>query len=238
MDYPREFFDLTYRFAQRIHCVTGLALDQALLRYTHLYLAFGLGRSFDPSVADWAAFIAGLRNAADPVDWMYATYRRLVGYLPPRQPDLPFGCFSYAVWAGGRVRLHFWNPERGVSPLRREFIPTRMAELRDLFTHVRATVPGASKVVGGSWLYNIEAYRRLFPEAFLSTARAEEPEAQFIALWGQFVDHRRQIKTDMAAAFLQRVGRAASLDEILRSFPYLVLRLEACIESFYTFYGV
>ena len=238
MEYPREFFELTYRFARRVHSVMGLPLDQALLRYTHLYLVFGLGRSFDPTTPVWVEFTAGLETASNPVDWIAATYTRLAGGLPPRKPDLYFGCFYYAVWAGGRVRLHFWNPDPTTSPLQRKWITARMADLRGLFAHLRNYVPEASSVVGGSWLYNIDAYRRLFPAEFLATAQAEEPEAQFMALWGQVLDHRGQIKPETAAVFVERFERAASLEQILRSFPYPLLRLEAPLEIFFPFYGL
>lgn len=93
-------------------------------------------------------------------------------------------------------------------------------------------------MVGGSWLYNIEAYRRLFPPAFLATAAPEEPEPQFIALWGQFLDHRQQVKPDLASQFRAEFSRQTTLSGLLHSFPYPVLRLECPLRVFYEHFGV
>jgi len=91
--------------------------------------------------------------------------------------------------------------------------------------------------VGGSWLYHLEAYRRLFPPGFLASAQAEEPDARFLALWGQFLDHQGQVKPDMAQRFERAVDRAGSLAELMACFPYPVLRLERPLEEFYAFFG-
>lgn len=236
--YPRGFFDLNYRYAIRIHEVTDLSIEDALLKYTHLYLAFGLGRSFDPTLPAWVEFLSGLVQSSDPLDWINLTYARLSGGLPSPVPENSFGGFSYAVWEGGRVRLHFRVVTDCSSPLKRAEMPARLRELLTLFAHLRVSAPNARTVLGGSWLYNIEAYRRLFPANYLATASPEEPETQFIALWGQFLDHNRQVKPDLAARFLETIAHQTTLESLLNAFPYPVLRLEGPVEEFYRFYGV
>jgi len=73
------------------------------------------------------------------------------------------GCFSYARLSGGRIRLHFRNAETdGLSPLGIERRGQRLADLAALFEHVKRTLPEPLQVVGASWLYNLDAYRRLF----------------------------------------------------------------------------
>lgn len=236
MHYPRAFFDLNYHFALRIAEISGIPLADALLKYTHIYLAFRLGRSFDPACSAWAVFLDGLHAAEDPVGWIFATYTRLTGGEAPELPEPRFGAFSYALWDSGRVRLHFWGGPPGASFLSRAAIPARTGELAALLQDIRQNVPNARSMVGGSWLYNIEAYRRLFPPAYLETAKPEEPETQFIALWGQFLDHQRQVKPEIAQRFLDQLETASTLDEALHAFPYPVLRLESPIEVFYASY--
>lgn len=235
--FPRAFFDLNYRFAARASALSKLPLAEALRRYTHLYLSFGLGRSFDPLQPAWVDFAKGLSRSADPVDWIFQTYLRLTGGNPPPPPVPAFGVFSYSVWEGGRIRLHFWGGPQRVSTLSRDCLPQRLEELRALVADVCQNAPGARSMVGGSWLYHIEAYRRLFPPAFLATAQPEDPDPQFIALWGQFLDHQRQVKPGAAQPFLARVEQARSLDALLHAFPYPVLRLECPIHEFITFYA-
>lgn len=238
MNYPVGFFSLTYTFARRAAQLNKCSLAEALLRYTHLYMAFGLGRSFNPSAREWQGFLAGLDDAEDPAVWMHATCHRLTKRAPARVPEPAFGCFAYDLWDGGRVRLHFFNPDSGKSPLRAEAAVERRAELTQLIAYIRNTVPEARTIVGGSWLYNIEAYRRLFPPEFLASARPEEPpEVQFMALWGQFLNHRREIKEETARRFLAAVEQADTLDELLHAFPYPVLRLECPVEVFYQAYA-
>lgn len=237
MEYPPAFFDLNLRFARRAAELAGRSLPEALLRHTYLYLALGLGRDFDPAHPAWQAFLAGLATAADQGEHAYRAYRQALAERPRAQPEIAFGCFTYAAWCDGRVRLHFFNATPGDSPLRRQHAPERLSELKAMFAHIQANLPEARSVVGGSWLYNLEAYCRLFPPAFIcSAAREDPPETQFIALWGQFLDHAGQVKPDLAAAFLRRVEAARDLPALLDSFPYPVLRLEAPVEVFYQFY--
>lgn len=236
MNYPREFFSLNYAFARRAAQLGKCSLAEALLRYTHLYMALGLGSSFDPGAQDWQGFLAGLADTEDPAGWMYAASRRVDKTKIDGLSEQTFGCFSYSLWEGGRARLHFLNPGRQ-SPLRAAFVGERKAELKEMFAYIQAHEPEARSVVGGSWLYHIEAYRRLFPPGYLATARPEEPvEPRFLSLWGQFLSYRGRIKKDTAQRFLAAVERATSLDELLRAFPYPVLLLECPLEVFYRAY--
>ncbi len=57
-------------------------------------------------------------------------------------------------------------------------------------------------------------------------------------LWGQFVNRRGEIKTDMARQLLDRLGRQSSLEGLDRCFPLQVLTVEAPVQEFYAFYGV
>jgi hypothetical protein len=93
-------------------------------------------------------------------------------------------------------------------------------------------------VVGASWLYNLEAYRRLFPKSYLATAHVIHGRFQHMPLWGQFVARNGEIKESRAHQFLERLGRQSSLEGLDDCFPLQVLRVEAPMRELYDFYGV
>lgn len=227
------------RFAGHVARVKRLPLEEALLHFTPLYLSFGLPRDFDRRHPVWQAFVAGLTAHPELVDWTHTFYLERHADIPPpiADPNPAFGCFYYAVWPENRVRIHFWNAEpAGHGPLSRERRPQRFAELAAMFGHLRQVLPTAVTVVGGSWLYNVDAYRRLFPPAFLATARADDGEYQFMAQWGQLLDRHGHVRAAAARTFLERLGRQAGDDGLAECFPYRVLRLESAIGPFYDFY--
>ncbi len=238
MIFPPEFFDLNLLYAQKIAQVLRRPIDEGLLGYTHLYLSFGLDRCFDPANPIWQAYLAGIRRSDDACAWTHSFYLDRKAKIPPKSlPDPYFGCFSYALWSGNRVRIHFRNAETiDCSPLSQKRMDIRQTELRAMFLYIQEKVENPSTVVGGSWLYNIEAYRRLFPPEFLQTAYVSHDDYQFIALWGQFLDRHGQIRQDLSAHFRKNLAASHSLECVQASFPSQVLRLEGPIEDFYRFY--
>ncbi len=111
-----------------------------------------------------------------------------------------------------------------------------MADLAALFEHVERTLHQPLQVVGASWLYNLDAYRRLFPASYLATARVLDHRFQHMPLWGQFLDRGGEVKESMTRQFLERLERQSSLDSLSQCFPFQVLRLEAPVSEFYDFY--
>jgi hypothetical protein len=244
MPYPIEFFRLSYEYARRISQVTDLPLPEALLKYTNLYLRFGLERDFNPQAPLWQSYLQGLGASADPVAWTYDFYletdRRqhaAVGNGNSSASHNGFGCFTYSLWPGQRVRLHFHNADRmEVSPLNISRMPARLMELTEMFKHIRTAAPEAQTVVGGSWLYNLESYRRLFPPAFLATTQPSYEDFPFLALWGQFLDHFCNVRPQFEDQFMQAIQAAQTLPQLERCFPFTMLRLEGDIRAFYAFY--
>lgn len=227
------------RFAGHVARVKRLPLEEALLHFTPLYLSFGLPRDFDRRHPVWQAFVAGLTAPPELVDWTYTFYLDRHSEIRAQiaDPDPVFGCFYYAVWPENRVRIHFWNAEpAGGGPLSRERRPQRLAELAAMFGHLRQVLPTAATVGGGSWLYNIDAYRALFPPAFLATSRVGDGEYQFMAQWGQLLDRHGTVRPAAARVFLDRLGQQAGDGGLAECFPYRVLRLESAIEPFFAFY--
>lgn len=239
MIYAKAFFDLQIAFARKVTPLSGLPLSRVLLEYTNLYIRFGLGRDFDPAQPTWQDYIAGVRDASDVAEWTYAFYVARGG--EPAGPPVvaTFGCFSYARLSEDRIRLHFKNVESsGEPPLALEGTSRRMAELGALFDHLKRSSDQPRRVVGASWLYNLEAYRRLFPPAYLATASVMTGRFQHMPLWGQFLDRRGAVKEHMTRRFLERLERQATTDGLDRCFPLPVLSLDASVKHFYDFYDL
>jgi hypothetical protein len=237
--YGRSFFDLQFELAETVSTLSGQSLGSALLEYTNFYIRFGLGRGFDLAHPGWQEYLAGLRDTDDGRAFTYRFYAS----RPPGvgAPDVvaTFGCFSYARLGPDRLRLHFENAEQGpVSPLGAERRDQRLADLTALFEHVKRTAREPPRVVGASWLYNLDAYRRLFPPSYLATARAIHHRFQHMPLWGQFVNRHGELKESMARQLRERLGRQATLEQLDQCFPFQVLRLEASAHEFYDFYGL
>jgi hypothetical protein len=237
--YAKAFFDLQLRFAHEVSVLSGLPFARALFEYTNLYIRFGLGRGFDPAHPDWQKYLAGLHDTSDHREWTYRFYLTRSHAVAP--PDLvaTFGCFSYARLGNDRIRLHFQNAETdGRSPLGIERRGQRMADLAALFAHVRRTGHERLTVIGASWLYNLDAYRRLFPASYLATAHVMHGRFQHMPLWGQFLRRDGEINERTTRPFLERLERHSSLDGLDQCFPFQVLRLEASVFAFYELYGV
>lgn len=237
--YSKGFFDLQIRFALTVASVIDVPLEQALLEYTNLYVRFGLGRAFDPGHPAWRRYVDGLGKASNISDW---TYRFFLGQPQDTQPPLlvaTFGCFSYARQDAGCIRIHFNNAEPlAISPLGMQRLAARLAELRLLFDHVRRTQQETVRVAGVSWLYNVHAYRRCFPEEYVASAKVAESRFRNMPLWGQFLDRHGAIREAVAQEFTRRLSGAMNIDALAHSFPLQALAVEAPIAQFYRFYGI
>jgi hypothetical protein len=236
--YAKAFFDLQLEFAERVGGVTGLPLERAVLQYTNFYIRFGLGGDFDPAHPGWREYAAGLGDAEDRGDWTYRYFMSRPHAVAWPPVVATFGCFAYARLGEERIRLHFHNADADGSPLANERRAERRAELAALFAHVRRAGGPPVSVVGASWLYNIEAYRRLFPTSYLATARVMTGRFQHMPLWGQFLDRRGEVRPSMAERLLERLARQSALDGLDDCFPLQVLRLEVPVRELNEFYGV
>ena len=183
--------------------------------------------------------MTGFLSAADRSDWAYRFFLSRDHRAAPPSVVATFGCFSYAREQTKRIGLHFENVEAdGRAPLSVDRIASRRAELRALFKHAKRTQPGIQRAAGVSWLYNLPAYRRLFPETYLATAKIAGQRFRNMPLWGQFIDRRGRVKADAVAVFLDRLSRLADLDDLAHCFPLQPLAVEAPLPDFYKFHGI
>jgi hypothetical protein len=237
--FSKEFFDLQIRLAGRVVELSGMPMERALLDYTNLYVRFGLGRDFDAGHPNWIAFVTGFLRSPDRADWTYQYFLSRDHPAGPPSVVATFGCFSYAHEQSERIRLHFENVEPdGRAPLGVERIAARMTELRALFEHARHSQHGIQCAAGVSWLYNLPAYRRLFPETYLATAKIAGRRFRNMPLWGQFLDRHGGVRPDAAAAFLARLSRLSDMEHLPDCFPFQPLAVEAPLSDFYKFHGI
>jgi hypothetical protein len=235
----KEFFDLQLTFAERVCVLSGRAFEQVLLEHTNLYVRFGLGREFDAHHPIWRAYLAGLPATRYLHEYTYDFYLRAAKASTAAPVQRKFGCFSWACEGRDAVRLHFVSEEQnGVSPLSHTQCETRRGELRAMFAHANASLGDSPRVIGISWLYNLEAYRRLFPPTFVDCRRPAPARFRGMSLWGQFLNHRGQLRQTAVRHFLSSLAGLRSAHDLASCFPLQVLTTEAPIQQFYAFYGL
>jgi hypothetical protein len=233
----RGYFEVQLLFAETIALSTRSPLSDACLRFTNLHRRFGLGRidGGAPS-AEWARYAAGLeRRTAGPdrLDWTLAFF---AGAARDEGAAHPFGCFSYELMDQEQVvRIHFGNRDStdGVGPLARVKADRRRSELQEMFGHIRAHHPRARTVLGGSWLYNLDAYRRLFPPEYAASVFVpERVRLDGTSSWGQLLDFTGAVKPAVRQALIENI---ANLDIAApwTAFPMRALGARGDIEPFF-----
>jgi hypothetical protein len=226
MDFSPAFFELQLRLARRAAELVPMPLEQALLAYTHLFIRMGCGRHPDPGHVRWKEFLAGLRQHADAVQWTCAFRARARAWDTGPPLERASGCFSYSRLGPAQVRLHFHaDPGSAESPLCVGQAAARRRELATLLAPLARTEPD-TRVVGQSWLYRVEAYRRLFPAPWLATARTVPPPWQRLPLWGQLVDRRGEVRPALRDRFVRGLAAATSVGQLAQCFAFPVLAVE------------
>jgi hypothetical protein len=236
------YFDVQLLFAEVIAERTSRAFSDACLEFTNLHRRFGLGRIEGGAASpEWARYAAGLERCGSRADRLAWTLAFFVDAPPDTGAGRRFGCFSYELMDQARiVRIHFNNrdSEGDVGPLARDKADRRRAELAEMFRFIRGRHPQARTVWGGSWLYNLEAYRRLFPPDYAASVFVpERVRLDGTSSWGQLLDFRGVVKEPVRAALVENIG---SLDVAApwTAFPLRALGARAEVEGFYRFYGV
>ena len=242
--YSKPFFELQLIFAQKIADLLQRPLEWTALHFTAFYRIFGLDWSLDPTNPVWQSYSEGLQRERDQVDYTHQFYLQRYDSIPKFADEEHWGCFSYSFEATQKtIHIHFADEDRSLyGPLSSKRVDVRKSELKAMFTAIRSRHPEAELVQGGSWLYNWESYRRLFPPAFAQSVHKDETHYPDIwgqlpgrAIWGQFLRRNWQIHQETMDLFLQRVSQLERAEDYLHCFPYQVLKTEASIQDFYTF---
>jgi len=237
----RGYFEVQLLFAETIADRTSRTLSDACLEFTNLHRRFGLGRADGGALSPgWTRYAAGLERCASGPDRLEWTVAFFADASPRESGTRPFGCFSYELLIPDHVvRIHFNNRDSadGCGPLARVKADRRISELREMFGYIRTHHPGAQVVRGGSWLYNLEAYRRLFPPEYAaSTFEPERVRLDGTSSWGQLLDSRGFVKPVIRQALLDNI-RNLDIAAPWKAFPMRALGAQSAIEQFYRFYS-
>ncbi len=237
----RGYFEVQLLFAETIAGRASRPLSETCLEFTNLHRRLGLGRPDEGAPSpEWTRYAEGLERCApgsSRLDWTLAFF---AGASPTESVTRRFGCFSYELLAPGDVvRIHFSNRDStgDCGPLARAKIDSRLTELREMFGFIRARHSSARTVRGGSWLYNLPAYRRLFPPEY--AASVFEPERVRLdgtSSWGQLLDFRGDVKPAVRQALLGAIGKV-DIAAPWRAFPMRALGAQSPVGNFYQFYG-
>lgn len=234
-----EFFDLQLRFAKRVAELSGVSLAEAVGSHTNIYVRLGMGQKLDLSNSDWQDYLAELATVHEKAEWTHAVHARRQHI--PAGPALTeaVGCFSYTLIRQDRARLHFHAGDRASeSPLSTENLPLRQGELATLLSKLRVSSSESMQIIGASWLYNLQPYRRLFPEPYLASLQPMAHPYQRMPLWGQFLNRDRRVRPEAKALFLEGIMQASSLSELDLCFPFSVLTTTSPAKWFYEHMGL
>ncbi len=232
------FVRLQLDFACALRNVMNASLSDILLPYTQFHRLLGLGRPDQGPAEGWRPIAAEVDRLDTPGNVEAFLIEALRSAPPPaRDPNQTlFGCFACERPNGsGGVRIHFTHrdPRPGPGPLSQSRLHARRAELASMIEHLNASEPLAKTIEGASWLYNTDAYRRIFPAEYVSslTPKAGPRSLTGYSHWGQFIDHDGRLKPNPARAFRQRLSELDGKEPWL-VFPHQVLIASAPLTSF------
>ncbi len=240
--YPERFFDVQLIFARKVAEVTKQSFADAVLHHTAIYRILGLDWSANPAHLTWQEYLQALQQDVKAgAKGTYQFYFARSGSIPHMSDQQHWGCFAYDYLQKQRkVKLHFSNQDfTEYGALSHQRMNVRQAELQAMFKSIRQEHPEAETVIGSSWLYNIQAYTRLFPGEYGQSARAAD-RVDYLGrgLWGQFLNHEWQANEQTVGVFLQCVEAATTMQQCDQSFPYQLMLPEAPITVFYTLYDI
>lgn len=235
---PDRYLDIQLRFASTIAQRSEADLGDTVLWFTNFARRFGIGKppmaATRPEWHHYAETLTGLGSPAEQLEWTIEFARdRPTNRAATSSTDVCAGPFSAEV-TDAVVRCHFVSTDADdLSPLHPTKRARRKAELVAVFDQVRAAHPEATRVRGVSWLYNTSTYRSLFPPEHIATAtrRADLHGFQGSSSWGQFLDHRGEVKHDRADVFVRRLAELDP-DRPWLAFPTPTLEVDSPLSNF------
>ncbi|MEO8557971.1 MAG: hypothetical protein ABI439_02825 [Rhodospirillales bacterium] len=240
-----DYFELQLRFAAHMAERLALPFPTAVKRFTNLHRRFGLG---DPNGGDpdheqqplWDAYadrLATMPTLAAQRAWTQEFFLTAPPDALPADQTF-FGCFGCVPpEETGIVRIHFGKRDNDeLSPLHRSKIEQRKADLARVVAFVNQRYPEATSIKGISWLYNLPAYRWLFPPDYAaSVAPVKAVRLNGMSSWGQVLKNDETIKPELRNALLGNLP-AMDIAAPWRSFPLPVMTAQAPLAAFSAFY--
>jgi hypothetical protein len=246
-DFPLQYFSLQLEYAKIAAQILRIPLAQALMEFTSFWRRIHNLRlleinkmewAFDPKTPQWRELCDRINNN-EPAD-IIAYNLCLRNDNSTETGKQYFGCFRYDFIPQvdddyGVIKIHFKNRDySSQGPLSKERQKARLQELKRMFESISKNHPEAKVVIGGSWLYNLQSYQRLFPKMFTSNMKVEEiPFPRTSGIWGQFLNSDGQVKEKLKCSFIDKANTARSKEELLQCFEFKILFTRIGIDSFY-----
>lgn len=238
--YPKELINLIIKYALRKSQIFKLELIDTIKNFTPIYYLIGNNDwEFQEDSIYWKEFLERYRKGEDLLELVYDMYKE---NFQEYSKHKWFGCFRYRFVEDekgyGIVKMHFLNDGTSKEgPLSSSQKGNRLRELKELFEDVKKNHPNAKYVQGGSWLYNLESYKRLFPKEYINNMKSIYPKTQMLVIWGQFINSEGGIKKDKAEQFLSRLSQAKTKEDLENVFEFIELFPKCEIKYFYDFYS-
>lgn len=242
---------LRLMYAEAVAEKTAAPLSRVLYESTDAHArVFGFIPGPDPESAHpgWAALAEEIDAAATHEDRVAILARYVRKYAHERKDHSRdrYWPFRYdPPGEDGVVKLHFGSMELSDSQdsdepgiLSRERLEEQRAKLKAMFAEIKQKYPHARLVRGASWLYNREAYRRLFPPAYTAKP-VPRKTGEFVGggTWGQFRKKDGSVDAKVRNEFESRL-KQIDLNDPHKVFPVETLMVEGPIEDFYREYGI
>jgi hypothetical protein len=254
--YPKGLFETQYKFAKIMAERQDIPLTEAIKNYAPL-----LNKAIRTEDED-KVLLPGLtdENILD-VGYSEVLERRKdyekQGLKYNDDKEGRFGCSYYRYdEASKTIAPHFFNAEAedeweddklvSKGPLSKEKLERRKAELTDMFRDIKEKHPDAKYVRGRSNLYNLEAYRRLYPPTYEVSEEIDySPELWEgnTDIWGQFLGGSEKVKgeygfkQELADEFLEK-AKDVPFDKLADAVPMPPRTAFGNIQDFYDFYGL
>jgi hypothetical protein len=229
-----EYFSLQLRFAERYATAAGLPFSVSIAHCTNLRRRLNL---WEPAGASrWNDLLARVGDSVDCRSEALSLCMEWYENRPRLATERSFGCFSFdPPDTSGALRIHFVPPENtSTSPLASANVGARVQELCALFSYVRRTERNVLSVRGVSWLYNRDAYRRLFPRSYAMSIQPIDVPLHLngSSTWGQVLNWRQEVKPDMRDALLARLATMRA-EAPWEAFPLQALTATSDVAEFY-----
>lgn len=249
-DFSKDYFKLQYDFAKILQEKRGIPLFDAIKETTS---ALRLN-AFEYDDFNNFKGISSEVTEENIVDIAYANELKEEngGPVPYHTKDSTrFGCFSYEQQdkqTPTSINIHFFNGEfdPNTGPLDKSKIEKRKKEIHDVLVDIKRNYPDAKEICGLSWIYNIQSYKRLFPDSYIKNLQMDEREILWTrgtTVWGQFLDNQYKLKQDIANELLLRakeLSKEDSLSKLFKNGSQLMppLATHGPVEDFYKMYKI
>jgi hypothetical protein len=208
-----EFASLQLILVERFVQLGLGTLSDGVHQLTNFQRRLGIGTPTDPSTNQmWIELLEKLNTVSTHVERV-ETVMSTFSSLPPTVPEHiargwpTVGAFSVEI-SGTVAHTHFYAMDNDdKSPLHPSKLNIRRNELQTVLAAARKNHPEIDRVIGGSWLYTTSSYASLFPAEHVTNAVVRRGRKTFRGMshWGQFLDHRWNLRTDLAEQFRYRV---------------------------------